>query len=245
MIDEVTFLYLLVFGVTMVASVMQTSAGFGYAMICMSIWPLFMPYRTATVIEVLTVIFVSLTVMIRLRKSIRLKLLIWPVISTVLLLPLGLFAMMSSVDPLMRRMLGILMIILAIYFIFLGEKVKIKPTPRNGLIAGAISGFIAGMFGIGGPPMALYCLAATENKQEYNGTLQAYFVLMALYHAVLHLLWGNITLTALSLSAVGLVGMALGSAIGFAIFKKISVAKYSKVVYGFMIVFGAFLVING
>ena len=231
--------------VALVAAVVQSTTGFGFAIICMAVLPLITPFRTATVIEALMSAVLSAVLVIRLRHHVRLKLLAWPFVTTAVLLPLGLFTLMSNTDSLLRRLLGGLLLVLAAYFAFFGQKIRIRPTPLSGLTTGAVSGFMAGFFGIGGPPLAIFFSSVTEDKRIYSATLNAFFLIMSAYHIVLHGFWGNITPLALRQSAVGVAGLALGSVIGFAIFRKLTMTAIRRLVYVFMALCGLYLIIVG
>ena len=44
-------MYILTALVAFAGSFVQSSSGFGYAIICMAIWPMFMPFYTASILE--------------------------------------------------------------------------------------------------------------------------------------------------------------------------------------------------
>ena len=245
MISEQMTPYFIVGVVALVAAAFQSGTGLGYAIISMSVWQMLMPFRTASAVEAITVCLLCVTLLIRLRRHVRLKALITPLIATTVFLPLGMHTMMIQVDAFMRQLMGILLLALCVYFIFFGERFRVRPTIGNGLIAGALSGFLGGMFNIGGPPLAIYFLSTTDDKLEYSASLQAIFMLMAPYHIILHAIWGNITLQTLRFSAAAVLGMAVGSVLGFMVFKRLSMPVLKRVVYCFMAVFGLYLVISG
>ncbi len=237
--------YLFVALVAFAGSTIQAASGFGYAILCMSLWPLLLPFRTASIIEALTAFAMVVSITVRLRKSINFKLLLWPALASMLASTFGVFALMSSTEALLRRVLGVALVLLSIYFVFFSGRLRLKPTWYSGVIAGAISGFCGGMFNIGGPPMVAYFLSVTDDKLEYNATLQAFFCLTTSYIFIAHLVMGNVTAEVMQLSAAALAGVAGGTGLGFLLFRRLSMEGIRKFVYVFTAVAGISLVVTG
>jgi len=235
---------LIVILVAMLGSFVQASSGFGYAVICMALLPLVIPFRSAVVVEIFTAFVLVLFVSIKLRKHINFKLIIWPVVSAIVVSNLGIFTLMVSSERILRVALGVSLIILCIYFVFWGEKIRLKPTILTGLAAGAISGFFGGLLGIGGPPMAAYLLAATDDKLEYNATLQCFFVITGIYIMGTHMFLGNVNLQEARLGAAALLGLGVGLFVGIKVFNRLSISQIRKFVYVFMAIFGIVLIVT-
>ena len=238
-------LFILIGLIVMVASTIQSATGFGFALVCMSLLPLLIPFRTAAIIEIITVFFINLFISLKLRKFIRFRLLLWPFLGNLLFIPAGVYVLMISSEIFLRRMVGIALLILMAFFVFLSDRVRMRATPLSGFVAGSVSGFIGGMIGIGGPVMAIYFLSVTDDKKVYNATIQSYFLIGSVYTFVLHLVAGNVTGDALRYGAVALSGLCIGTAVGFAIFKKLSTTALKKIIYVFMVLIGLYLLISG
>jgi uncharacterized membrane protein YfcA len=126
--------------------------------------------------ETITAFFMSVSLAIKLRGHINYKLMTFPLISTIIFSFVGVFTLMSTTESLLCRIFGGVLILLSIYFIIFSNKVKFVPTPASGLAVGVISGFFSGLFSIGGPPIVIYFLSITDEKMEYNASLQFYFL---------------------------------------------------------------------
>ena len=85
-------------------------------------------------------------------------------------------------------------ILLSLYFAFFKSKIKIKPTFLNGLIVGALSGILGGLFSISSPPIVVYSLACTDSKDEYFATNMAFLMVTNIYAAILRAIQGLIDL---------------------------------------------------
>lgn len=223
----------------------QASTGFGYAIVSMALWTLFLPFKDAAVIEAITAFLMVVGLVAKLHKHINFRLLLFPLISSIVTSYLGVLALMYTSESGLRRILGAVLILLSVYMIFFSGRIRITPTPGNGLAAGAVSGLFNGMFNLGGPPVLAYFLSATDDKLEYNATLQCYFLFNVICLLFNHLRLGNITAPILQISLVTMVGVLLGTVAGWYVFKKLSIPVIKKIVYAFMSVFGAYLLISG
>ncbi len=226
-------------------SFVQSASGFGYAIVCMTFWPLVMPFRTASILEAVTAFFMVIYLTVRLWRHIDWKLLLPPLGVSVAFSLLGVNTLMSLSDAALRRILGVALLLLAGYFVFLSQRVRLRPTLPTGLGAGVVSGFCSGLFNIGGPPMVAYFLSVTDDKQAYNATLQAFFCVSTVSLFLIHVLKGNVTADMLPLGASALLGTALGTLAGFLLFQRLTLRGIKRFVYVFMAVAGAALILFG
>lgn len=238
-------LFLLVALIALAGSFVQSTTGFGYAVTCMALWPLVLPLRTATVMELLTAIFMSIYIAARYWRFINWKQLLWPGLAATVTNWVGIQILQNSADTLLRRVLGVVLMALAVYFIFFSERLRIRPTRRNGLIAGAVAGLTGGMFSIGGPPIVAYYLNALDDKREYTATTQMFFIITIVSLLAMHLRLGNVTGEVLRVSLAALAGLALGTGLGLAVFRRLPLAAIKKLVYGFMLGMGLYILIFG
>jgi len=121
-----------------------------------------------------------------------------------------------------------------VYFFFFSSKIKINPTWYAGLIAGAISGIMGGLFSTGGPPAVIYFLQSEEDSDRYLPTVSAYFVLTNFSLIVTKAAAGFVTANVWLSLAVAVVGMVIGSMIGKGTREKIKPAILKKAVYTVM-----------
>ena len=86
--------------------------------------------------------------------------------------------------------------------------------------------------------MVLYYLTALQSKEEYLGTIQAYFLLTGLYTFVLRLIKGIYTAELVPLTLIGLVCILFGGAIGKRIVNRLPADLMRKIVYVFLAITG-------
>jgi uncharacterized membrane protein YfcA len=231
--------------IAMGGSFIQSLSGFGYAAFCMALWPIVIPFKQAIILEIISAFLMVAFISIRFFKKINFRIMIFPLITSIVFSTLGMFTLFHSAETILRRVLGIILVFFALYFMFFNGKIKIKPTPINGLISGAVSGLLGGIFGIGGPPAAVYFLAVIEDKIEYNATLQCYFLIMSVFIFAIHFAYGNINIATLTNSGIIIPGVFAGMVCGFYILKKTSIQTIKNIASLFIAVLGVYLTIKG
>lgn len=78
--------------IAVLGSFVQSSCGFGYAIIVMALLPLVLPFHQAAVIEIITVFIMTAMISIRMRKYINIQMMIWPAAASMLTSIIGVYA---------------------------------------------------------------------------------------------------------------------------------------------------------
>ena len=223
----------------------QSTTGFGYAIMFMAITPYFLDYNVASVLSLETSPVGNVANVVKRFKRVNWKQVIIPMLfataSTYIAIELTKNVELST----MRRVLGCLLFFLAIWFVFFSKKVKIKPTMLNCAIAGLVSGTGAGLFSISGPPMVVYYLSALKDKEEYMATIQTYFFFNNLTTIAMRLITGTFPSFSILMFAATVVGLLGGVSLGNKVYSKLNGEVMKKYVYGFMALSGLWIVING
>ena len=144
---------------------------------------------------------------------------------------------------LLEKILGGVLLVMSLYFLFFKGKIKIRPCIRNGVLTGACGGVLNGLFSTGGPPIVLYLLGTTEGHIEYLATIQAYFAFNNIYATSIRLLNGQITAGMMPGLAGGLLGMALGIILGDRAEKNIPDEMFLKLIYILMAFSGVMMLV--
>jgi uncharacterized membrane protein YfcA len=138
----------------------------------------------------------------------------------------------------LKLVFGLFLVALALYFMFASKSVRVRPTLGTAAVCGSLSGVLSGMFGIGGPPMVVYLLEATESNDAYFGTIQCFFALTNIVNTAMRAAAGTVTSTVLVFVAVGIVFAFAGRWLGAKLFTKLKPEPLKRCVYGFMAVSG-------
>lgn len=216
------------------ASFVQRTTGFGFGIFIMTMLPAIMPsYGEATTLSGLLALTTSLIIVVQKHKYIVWGRL-WPILLTFAIVSIGAIFMLKRMEmSVLNVLLGITLIVVSLYFAFFSKRIKVKPTLPVQVGAGCISGVMGGFFGMQGPPAVLYFVSSEPDKEHYLAITQTYFLVGNLIMTLARAYDGFFT-SAVSMGYVyGLAGVLVGNVIGALVFRHISgkVLKYIIYVY--------------
>ncbi len=236
---------LLVFLLTIVASFIQRVSGFGFGIFVMMFFPFFLPsYGESVMLSGLLAGSTALMIAVRNWKYIRWDLMGIVVFFNVLASYLATEYMRSLSNHTLKQVLGVVLILIALYFLFgEGKLGKIFKSKVSQVTIGSMSGVMGGMFAMPGPPLVLYCISTLEDKREYVTTLQAFSVVFNVFYTIFRLKVGFYSDDTWLLWAGGISGAIIGSSLGSRFFEIISNQTLKRIVYVMMIVSGIVAII--
>ncbi|MCQ2975276.1 MAG: sulfite exporter TauE/SafE family protein [Bacteroidales bacterium] len=222
-----------------VGSFIQRVCGFGFGIFIMTILPFLSPsYPEATALSGLLSCCQSAFVLIKMYKYINWKHLILILITFSIFSFFAVQYVAQAAETNLKFLLGIVLILMSLYFLIFSKKIKIKPTKTIQLSLGAVSGTMGGLFGMHGPPAVIYFIEAENDKNCYIAICQAYFVITNIIMTCFRAKNGFLT----SFVGIGIVfsivGIVIGSLLGQKVFDKISPEKLKKIVYFYLIFAG-------
>ena len=226
-------------GTGVIGGTIQSSCGFGFGVFVMILLPYFMPsYGEATAVSGLACVVTSFTIVYSMRSYIAWKQIPFPLCAYFITSFFAVrFCASSSSEP-VEKFLGAALILLSIYLLVFSKRIHIRPTNRNGAIAGAVGGVMTGLFSMGGPPVVVYFTSCSEDKNVYLATIQTYFFISMTYVSAVRAMNGLVNLFVLQAAAICLAGAICGHQIGHWVFQKMDTERLKKLIYGFMAVSG-------
>lgn len=240
--DVISALLLVVIGVG--GGFVQRVSGFGLGIFVMLFLPHLMPTHTAAAaISTLFSCVISSYNAIRYRKNVAFKAVLPMICAALASIPIAVrFSAVVSGD-LFKILLGIVLVLLSIYFLFFNKNIKLNPTLTNGVLSGALSGMLGGLFSTGGPPVVLYLSNALDDNLTYFATIQFYFALTNLYTTAVRVVNGIINTEILLYSAIGVIGCLVGDLIGKQVFDKLDSNKLKRIIYIGMAISGVVMLL--
>ena len=233
-------LFLVLIG--MGAGFIQRVSGFGLGIFAMMLLPHFLPTHTAAAaISCLFSCVTSTYNALRYRKNIAFKTVLPMTLAALVTIPVAVHFSASISGRFFEMLLGTALICLSLWFLFFNKSVTLRPKTASGLLAGAISGILNGLFSTGGPPAVLYLSCATDSNIAYFATIQFYFCFTNLYATVMRVFSGNITGTVMLYFLVGVVGCMTGDFIGGKVFGKLDAGMLKNIIYIGMIISGVLM----
>ncbi len=236
------YLYLILVGFG--AAFVQRVSGFGLGIFAMMFLPHFLPSHTAAAtISCLFSCYTTTVNSIKYRKEVSKNIATPMLVAALISIPIAVYFSAKVEAGLFKALLGGVLIILSIYFLFFNKRIKIKPTPINGVIAGTLGGALNGLFSTGGPPAVLYLTSAAQDNITYFATIQFYFCLTNLYATGSRAISGLISVDLLIYAAVGIIGCIAGDFLGAKVFDRLDAQKLKYVIYIGMIISGIMMLI--
>lgn len=227
-----------------VAGLVQTVTGFGSGVVLIMVLSRLFEMTVAPSLNTSICIALSVSLAWRFRKDINFKLMIVPAIPylTMSVCAISLLRFMNMTA--LAVAFGVFLMALSVYFLFFESRVHLQANYPTALFCGTVSGVFAGLFGVGGPLMALYFLTITKSRAAYVATLQFFFVLSNITSMTTRVLQGYYTPDLLPYTMAGILGVTAGKHLGLMVAEKLDGAKLKKVIYVFVGISGAINVIQ-
>ncbi|MGN0214407.1 MAG: sulfite exporter TauE/SafE family protein [Muribaculaceae bacterium] len=221
------------------ASFVQRVSGFGFGIFIMTLLPHVMPsYGEATTLSGLLASVTSLIIVVRMHKHIVWSKL-WHILAAFLVFSFFAVSMVKMIDSAyLKKVLGVILIAVSLYFIFLKQHIKPRANTPAQLCLGSMSGLLGGFCGMQGPPAVLYFLAACPTKEQYIALTQTYFLLGNMAMTIFRGSNGMLTHDVGNAFCFGIVAVMLGTWLGGKVFNAISRQTLQRIVYVYIGVSG-------
>jgi uncharacterized membrane protein YfcA len=176
----------------------------------------------------------STLICIRMRKFITWRRLI-PILLTFVAISTPTIFLSTRIDnQSLNRILGITLILTALYFTFFSKKIQLKTTLPYQVGAGTVSGVMGGFFGMQGPPAVLYFISSEPDKNHYIAMAQTYFLLGNSVMTVVRATNGFLTATVGRNYLFCLAAVFIGTMLGSWAFKRIPGKIFPYIVYSYI-----------
>ena len=229
------------------ASFVQRTISFGFGIFIMTALPFLMPsYGEAVTLSGLLSLTSATVVMLKYIKYVTWQRLLPMVAAFVLFSTIAICLLDRIEGQAMRIVLGIMLIIISIYFSFFKDKLQkvIRPTKRWQLGTGSVSGIMGGLFGMHGPPVVLYLISSEPDKDHYMGMIQTYAVITNITMVIVRIWNGYVTPAVGMTYLYGLSGLAIGVIAGNWAYRRIPNRLFTYIVYAYICISGIIITIT-
>lgn len=224
----------------------QASSGFGYALIAMAIMPQFLAMRDCSAISAVTVVVIGLQMSLTLRKHLKLRIVLLPILCCMLTINVGLYILMHFDEFTLRLILaGLLFLVTGIFFYCRKRQIVIPNRWYSAAIAGLVTGLSTGMFNIVGPFLLIYYMNVCEDTLTMKASLEFSFLLAGMYSMIMHISYGNIRLELLPALTCSAVAAIVAGIIGLRVYQKINKDKIALMAYILLPIMAVSLIVNG
>ena len=237
--------FLNIFLLAILGSFILRTVGFGFGIFIMTVLPFLMPsYGEATCLSGMLAMTTSIFVVYRMRHYLNWAHLL-PILTTFLVVSsLTIFSLKEIDDHVLRKILGVVLIVIALYFTFFSHRIKLRPNTTTQVSAGTLSGLLGGFFGMQGPPAVLYFLSTEKDKDHYMAIIQAYLLAGNTGMLIVRAMNGFLTPTVGIDYLYGLGGVAIGALLGTVAFNRIPQQTFEYIVYAYIAVSGIMILVT-
>ncbi|WP_216831399.1 sulfite exporter TauE/SafE family protein [Alkalihalobacterium elongatum] len=159
--------------IILVASVLQTSTGFGFSIMATPfLLMLFLP-QEAIQINIILSLIISLSLILKIKQDIDILLLKRFTLGSIVGVPFGILIFISINIDAFKLGVSIILLLLTLLLIF---NFKVKPTAFRDFIIGGFSGLLTTSIGMPGPPLLLYFTGTDTEKGKLRATTLAFYL---------------------------------------------------------------------
>ena len=235
---------LIVFAVAFLGSAVQSVVGFGFIILLMAVLPLFLPIGTCLVVAQFSAIFMSAVLVWGRTRQIVWKEVAFPAAFAALGGIAGLLFLHALDDGLYMKLLGVILVLLALWMIKFSSLVKLRPSPLSGSVVGAVGGLMGALFGVSAPPLVLYFSSSAQDKDSYIVNLQATLLIQTAVCLLGRVCLGMWPAGAWRYCLPALVGAFLGKYPGKWLYNKLDLKTFKLLVYLFMGILGVYIFLS-
>ncbi|MQS75209.1 sulfite exporter TauE/SafE family protein [Companilactobacillus halodurans] len=240
-----SWIFIIIFAALM-AGFVQGVTGFGSGIVMMIFLPHLLPINQSAGVSTLTMVIANVMLVWKYRKHLDWQKIIAPFLIYACMALSSLYLSSFFASNHLKILLGLLLIVLSIYYAVMNiRSISIKAIPLwIMVIFSLISGFFNGMFGIGGPLMALYFLTNSKSKENYLSNIQTFFLMDTFLMTTVRFSSGILTFSNLKYIAVGIVGAVLDTILANHLVGHLNIKLMKLFIYIFIGLSGLYYLIS-
>lgn len=226
-----------------IASMVQGSIGFGFALIAVPLLSLLLPLDTIVPVVVISSLIINIIIVLNSTQYLKINQINIMIIFGILGIPLGIYGLKNINPEILKRLIGIIITVTSI-IIFKGIKIKFKNIKLSYGIAGFISGVLNGSLSMSGPPIVLFFSNEGFDKNELRANIALYGIITNIITTILFYFSGLLNEDIIGILSFNIFALFLGSFAGVYFSSKIKDKHFKSIVLILLMVVGFFTVIK-
>lgn len=217
--------FLVVFLAFLLGGFVQTTAGFGSALVAMPIASLVISVQTAAPTQALLGMIVSVTVLYKNRHGLRWHEARRLITGSVMGIPLGVFALKSFPSTIVTLLLSFILLSYGAFEMWRGRHSQdVVPLPsepvnshRNWIVSwfvGLVAGMLGGAYATDGPPLIVFGALKRWPKETFKSILQSCFLVNAAFIVLCQVVGGLFTHEVARAGLFAVPGLLMGMFLG-------------------------------
>jgi uncharacterized membrane protein YfcA len=237
-------MFVLAFIAIVLAGLVASLTGFGFAILSVPLLMLFMPPKVVVPLAMMLSVVLKVTLIIETRRWIDLRRM-WPLLLTgTLTVPLGAYVLLLLDAETLRILVGLVVVASAIALLS-GMHWKVRNEKLSLVPLGLMSGILGGSTGMPGPPVVLFFSNQGLEKETFRANLVLYFACTGIMGVISTAVGGLIT-RAIVVNWLGLLpALGIGIWAGIRLARHTDQDRFRRVVLGVLILTGILAIISG
>lgn len=227
----------------LVAVFTQSAVGFGTAMVGMPLLVGIVGIQVAAPLVALVGLTTEVLLLIILRGHVDLRVIGRLVLAATVGVPVGILLIRQLDEQVVLALLGVVLISYALYNLS-GLKMPLLVSPIWAYLLGFSSGVLGGAYNTAGPPVVIYGTGRRWPPDEFRANLQGFFLVIDVIVVASHAAAGNLTPAVWQVYLYGLIGLAVGMALGLAFGNRVNPETFRRIILVLLIVLGARLLFD-
>lgn len=240
------FIDIYVFCVILFSNFLQTTTGFGYAIVTTPLLALVLPAKESVMLTMLTGLIARLS-MLRLVKSAGCFRDIMPLVFTGIIgSAVGAYTLVLINDYWLKIFIAVILLFTA-WGLWKDRRIEIKHPQQVERLVGACSGFLGSTTSINGPPIIMYYLNAGmgNNKELFRAHLTRYFLVMNVIGVLFAYGAGTMQIVALwKFVLYSLPALVVGVYFGERLFQRINAQAFKRMTLLMVVCSAVLILIN-
>lgn len=227
--------------IILIASILQTSTGFGFSIVSTPFMLLIMEPREAVQISLILSLVISLALVRKVKKDVEKDILKRFTFGSIVGLPIGMIIFMLLNVNWLKISIGVLVLFLTALLIL---NIRINQTTHRDVLIGGASGALTTSIGMAGPPILLYFSGTNTTKEKLRGTTLIYYIFICFMSLLTQIIVAGTTKNVWLLSTLSLPLIIIGLFFGQAMFKRINQEVFRKLTYTLLLFTGTYLLLQ-
>lgn len=224
--------------IILIASILQTSTGFGFSIMATPFLLLLFDAREAIQMNLILSLVISCALILKIKKDIDWGIVKRYMIGSLVGLPAGILTFRLINMSHLKIVIGLLIIILTI---LLMVNFRITQTGKRDFLVGGLSGMLTTSIGMPGPPLLLYFSGTNTSKETLRSTTLAFYLFIYFVSLILQIIFAGTSKEIWVTSVQALPVVVIGLFVGQLIFKWISQRMFRYVTYILLFISGSYL----
>ena len=229
---------LLVIVVFFLAGLLQSTTGFGSALISMPLLAPALGLSVAAPLVALMGLALEAVLLYLYRAALGLRIVGRLVGAALVGIPLGVLALRRLEERTALLVLGALLVSYSLYGL-LQLRLPRLGSPLWAVVAGFLAGVLGGAYNTAGPPVIVYGHCRRWPPSTFKANLQGFFLVVSAWVVINHALAGNLVRPTLNLFFIGLLPLGAGILLGFKLARRLDGERFQRLVLVVLLALGA------